>query len=385
MPAQDTQTKKIPKLRFSVFSDEWQAKRLDEFAPLQRGFDLPISQIVAGEYPVVFSNGSLKSHHEYKVEAPGVVTGRSGTIGNVHYIEKNYWPHNTSLWVTDFNGNNPKYVYYIYSNFGLEKYGTGSGVPTLNRNDIHRQIIAVPSRKEQDKIATFLGFVDDKISVLQYKITFLEKYKKGVLQALFSQKIRLKDDGGEDYPSWREKTLGEVGVIVGGGTPDTTNPTFWGGDIYWLTPTEVKSKYISKSKKTITKDGLKNSSAKVLPKGTVIFTSRATVGDIGISTTEIATNQGFQSIIVNDESVNEFVYYWISTNKKLFMRKSSGSTFLEISKNEMTKINIRLPAKQEQQKIADFLRSIDDKIDLTKKELVQAKLFKKALLQQMFV
>jgi len=126
-----------------------------DFAPLQRGFDLPVVTIVNGKFPVVFSNGILKHHHEYKAVAPGVVTGRSGTIGRVTYVEENYWPHNTSLWVTDFKKNLPKYVYYFYIQFDLERFGTGSGVPTLNRNDVHREMVFIPSLPNKPKSPIF--------------------------------------------------------------------------------------------------------------------------------------------------------------------------------------------------------------------------------------
>ena len=87
----------------------------------------------------------MNYHDEYKAKGPGVVTGRSGTIGKVTYVESDYWPHNTSLWVTDFKGNNPKYVYYVYKYIGLSKYASGSGVPTLNRNDVHVCVISIKS------------------------------------------------------------------------------------------------------------------------------------------------------------------------------------------------------------------------------------------------
>src|ERR1019366_4168780 len=104
------------KTRLPGFSGEWEIKKIGEIAPLQRGFDLPTLQLKEGIYPVVYSNGMLNHHSSFKVKAPGVVTGRSGTIGKVNYIENNYWPHNTSLWVTDFKGNFPKFIYYMYIN-----------------------------------------------------------------------------------------------------------------------------------------------------------------------------------------------------------------------------------------------------------------------------
>lgn len=263
----------------------------------------------------------------------------------------------------------------------IARLATGVSVLGISKSNLSKLSLKLPSIEEQEKIAGFLGVVDDKISGLEKKKDLLEKYKKGVMQKIFTQQIRFKGLSGK----WEEKKLGEVGKIIGGGTPDTSNPKYWNGDIYWLTPTEVKNKYINSSLRKITELGLKNSSAKLLPVGTIIFTSRATVGEVAIAKVPIVTNQGFQSIVVNKENNNKFIYYWAKMNKKEFLRKSNGSTFLEISGQEMKKIKILLPSLEEQQRIANFLTAIDDKIELTKKELEQAKNWKKGLLQQMFV
>lgn len=199
-----------PKLRFPEFAEKYINKRVDDFAPLQRGFDLPITKMVKGKFPVVFSNGISKTHNEFKVKAPGIVTGRSGTIGNLFYIEENFWPHNTSLWVTDFKGNFPKYVYYFYDKFDLKRFGTGSGVPTLNRNDVHNQQIYIPSPEEQTKIAIFLSSVDEKLKLLKEKKALLEEYKKGIMQKIFNQEIRFKNDNGENFEEWQKIILSEV-------------------------------------------------------------------------------------------------------------------------------------------------------------------------------
>ncbi len=164
---------------------DWQKKKISEFAPLQRGFDLPVSQIIEGPFPVVFSNGILKMHHEYKVVSPGVVTGRSGTIGNIVYVEKNFWPHNTSLWVTDFKKNLPRFVYYFYIYLDLTRFSSGSGVPTLNRNDIHARSMEFPCVQEQGKIANFLTLIDQKITVIEKQIKYTERFKKGLFQKMF--------------------------------------------------------------------------------------------------------------------------------------------------------------------------------------------------------
>ena len=153
----------------SYFTHAWEQRKFENFAPLQRGFDLPTTCIQNGEYPVVYSNGILKTHHKYKVKGVGVATGRSGTIGKVTFIEADFWPHNTALWVTDFCGNNPLFVYYFLKKMSLSKFATGSGVPTLNRNDVHDQIIKAPKLKEQILIGHLFRQLDDTIASHQRK------------------------------------------------------------------------------------------------------------------------------------------------------------------------------------------------------------------------
>jgi type I restriction enzyme S subunit len=206
-----------------------------------------------------------------------------------------------------------------------------------------------------------------------------------IVWARHAVSIRFRDDNGNDFPDWEEKRLGDAGEIIGGGTPDTTESSFWGGDINWFTPTEIKSKFIDKSIRTISVLGLKNSSAKILPKGTLLLTSRATIGDVGIAQNECTTNQGFQSIVVNEKNNNEYIYHWVVFNKNKLLRKASGSTFIEINKTEISNIQIPLPSLPEQNKIAAFLSSLDSKISSVSAQVAATQKFKKGLLQQMFV
>jgi type I restriction enzyme S subunit len=163
----------------------WRTLFLEDVAPLQRGFDLPNQELAEGPYPVGYSNGITNYHKEYKVEGPGVWTGRSGTIGNVFYTDENYWPHNTSLWVTDFKGNQPKYIYYLYSKLHFEKRMTGTGVPTLNRNDIHKFKIAIPEFKEQIEITNKLDQLN-KLSInIKEKLNSSQSLQKSLINQVF--------------------------------------------------------------------------------------------------------------------------------------------------------------------------------------------------------
>ena len=173
----------VPNLRFKEFEGEWVGKTIGDIAPLQRGFDLPTGQINNGKFPVVYSNGIMNYHSSYKCVAPGLITGRSGTIGKFTYIEDGYyWPHNTSLWVTNFYDNNPKFIYYLFQTIHIGQYSTGSGVPTLNRNNVHRHQTFIPKLEEQKKIATFLSLLDERIATQNKIIEDLKKLKSAIIE-----------------------------------------------------------------------------------------------------------------------------------------------------------------------------------------------------------
>ena len=174
-----------PKLRFAGFTVPWEQHKVKNIAPLQRGFDLPTSQIEEGIYPVIMSNGIGGYHSHFKVKGPGIITGRSVTIGKLHYIESDYWPHNTTLWITDFYGNNQKFIYYMYQHLDLSRFSTGSGVPTLNRNDVHNELVWIPSVREQERISEHLTNLDRLITLHQRKLSKFQTLKSALLQQLF--------------------------------------------------------------------------------------------------------------------------------------------------------------------------------------------------------
>jgi type I restriction enzyme, S subunit len=120
------------------------------------------------------------------------VTGRSGTIGKVQFVEQDFWPHNTALWVTNFRGNDPKFIFYLFSNIGLERFSSGSGVPTLNRNDVHAFPLCFPnSVEEQQSIANALSDMDSEISALQARLAKTRDIKQGMMQELLTGRTRL--------------------------------------------------------------------------------------------------------------------------------------------------------------------------------------------------
>jgi len=183
---------------------------------------------------------------------------------------------------------------------------------------------------------------------------------------------------------WETKPINDLAVVIGGGTPDTTVKSYWDGEIQWFTPSEIgKTKYVDSSLRTITEDGLNNSSAKRLPPNTILLSSRATIGECSLSLRECATNQGFQSLVSKKCNV-DFLYYLIQTKKNDLIRKSCGSTFLEISANEVRKIQVSIPSDVEQQKIAGLLSLIDERIATQNKIIEDLKKLKSAISKHLF-
>ena len=192
--------------------------------------------------------------------------------------------------------------------------------------------------------------------------------------------LRFPEFSGE----WVTKSINDLAVVIGGGTPDTTVKSYWDGEIQWFTPSEIgKNKYVDSSLRTITEVGLNNSSAKLLPPNTILLSSRATIGECSLSLRECATNQGFQCLVSKKCNV-DFLYYLIQTKKKDLIRKSCGSTFLEISANEVRKIQVSVPSDVEQQKIAELLSLIDERIATQNKIIEDLKKLKSAIRKRVF-
>jgi len=384
-----------------MIPQDWEIRRIGDFAPLQRGFDLPNSEIQSGDYPVVYSNGIGNYHNCYTVKSPCIATGRSGTLGKVHYVEQDCWVHNTSLWVTKFDNCEPKFIYFLFQKIGFERFASGSGVPTLNRNDAHEFKIALPkSTAEQTAIATALSDTDALISSLQTLIVKKQAIKLSAMQNLLSGKIRLPEfakrpDGSPKTTrqtelgcvpeDWEVVELEKVAEIKSGGTPSTNRSEFWNGHILWCTPTDITSlsgKYLSDTNRKITEMGLNNSAAELLPTGSVLMTSRATIGECAIAKRPMTTNQGFKNFICNRTVNNEFLYYLLSSQKDKFIELCNGSTFLEISTTQVRKFKITIPkSTTEQTSIAQLLSDMDAEIEALEGRLKKTQSLKQGMMQ----
>ncbi len=180
--------------------------------------------------------------------------------------------------------------------------------------------------------------------------------------------------------NWQRVRLGDIAEIIGGGTPSTQITSFWNGSINWFTPTEIGiTKYVYKSQRTITPLGLKKSSAKLLPIGTILLTSRASIGDCAILKVVATTNQGFQSLIPLEKINNEFLYYLMLTLKNKLLKLASGSTFLEVSPNKIKNLLIPLPPLNEQIAIANILSDVDRYLYSLRALILKKESVKKAL------
>ncbi|WP_348658843.1 restriction endonuclease subunit S [Heyndrickxia faecalis] len=190
----------------------------------------------------------------------------------------------------------------------------------------------------------------------------------------------------QNTSAWEQRKLGEVADIIGGGTPSTSNEEYWDGDIDWYSPVEIGEQiYVDSSQKKITELGLQKSSAKILPIGTVLFTSRAGIGNTAILAKEGATNQGFQSIVPHkDELDSYFIYSRTHELKRYGETNGAGSTFVEVSGKQMAQMPILIPTLEEQKKIGGFFERLDNLITLHQRKLEKMKALKSAYLSEMF-
>ena len=187
---------------------------------------------------------------------------------------------------------------------------------------------------------------------------------------------------------WPEVTIGEIADIVGGSTPSTKDPDNFGGDIPWVTPKDLSGphdRYIARGERNLTQQGLDSCSAKLLPAGAVLLSTRAPVGYVAIAKNPIATNQGFRSLIPRDGAFGEYLYYWLSVNTEELERHSSGSTFRELSGTALKSIKLRLPPMGEQRRIAGVLGCLDDKIELNRRMAGTLEEMARALFRSWFV
>lgn len=331
------------------------AIKFKDFITLQRGFDLPKAKRLEGEFPLVASTKIDGSHNEFKVKAPGVVTGRSGSLGAVQYIDKDFWPLNTTLWVRDFKGNYPRYVYYFLQILNLEQYNSGAGVPTLNRNHLDELELAVHKYEEQVSIANTLEEYERLIDNNSRRITLLEEiaqnlYREWFINFCFPNHEHTQwqeTPQGKIPANWEIKSIEECYRTSSGGTPSRKISEYYGDDHDWIKTKELRDSFILETEEKISDLGLAKSSAKLFPRHTTIIAMYgATIGRLGITTDEAATNQACCALLPLEDVYSPwFIYLTLKEKKPEILALGQGAAQQNISQQVIKGFRFLAPEK----------------------------------------
>ena len=252
---------------------------------------------------------------------------------------------------------NPKYVkYYCRSkqyNDWVQSFDTGSTRGNINAQTFGNMEIPLPERKQQDYLVSILEPIDEKIKNNKQVNDNLEQQAQSYFQELFVDNAS---------PEWTTGTISDLGTVVGGSTPSKAKPEYYTeSGIAWITPKDLsinKSKFVSHGENDITELGLKNSSAAIMPEGTVLFSSRAPIGYIAIAAGEVTTNQGFKSVVPKPEIGTPFVYFFLKNTLPVIEGMASGSTFKEVSGSTMKNVSAVIPDAETLAKFSDFCAPI---------------------------
>lgn len=262
--------------------------------------------------------------------------------------------------------------------------GQGGIRANIGQQSLSKIKVALPGKLEQKAIAEALSDADALIEGLERLIAKKRLIKQGAIQELLTGRRRLP--GFSD--SWVKKVLPELAEIRSGGTPSTTNSELWDGDIAWCTPTDITAlkgnRFLSQTSRYITELGLRKSAAELLPAGTIVMTSRATIGECAIAMIPMSTNQGFKNFISRPGIDRDFLFYLLSAQKIGFIELCSGSTFLEIGMSQLRKYHVRVPSNtNEQVAIAGILNDMDAEIQALETRLEKAQQIKEGMMQNL--
>ena len=404
--------KNVPELRFPEFSGEWQTKKLGEIGSTYTGLkgksakDFENGNASFIRYMQIFQNSKIdknygmvyisKNENQNRVEKGDIFfTSSSETPEEVGYTSvllnkcDNLYLNSFCFgYRADKNILSSEFAAFFFHSSEIRKTITklaqGSTRYNISKNNLMKLCLRMPQLEEQQKIASFLTAVDDKIAALTQKCENLERYKRGVMQQIFSQEIRFTQPNNTPYPDWQTKKLGEIADIITGKTPSTTNKNLWTGDIPFVTPTDIvdNKKYQDETSRHVSM----TKNIKIVPRGSILFTCIASIGKMCLLKKDSVTNQQINSIIPHKEYDNDFIYYAVLYISPRIKNSQANATVPIINKNDFSKYLLRIPDNiEEQQQIASFLSAIDSRIDLTRQKLTATQQFKKALLQRMFV
>ncbi len=332
----------------------WELRKFSEIVTISKGEAITKSSENEGPFPVILG-GQEPAYYidRYNHEGEAIVISRSGASAGY----ASFW--NEPIFITDgylvepIAGNHRKYVYYLLKHFGkaLRDLQNGAAIPHVTPKTIYNLKAPIPPLTIQKRIAGTLSTYDELIEVNNKRIKVLEQMAENLYKEWF---VRFRFPGHETAEfengipkGWQIRRIDEIGEIVGGGTPSTEHPEYWNGDIPWLTPadlTSFKDVYISSGSTFITAEGMKKSSTKLLPKDTVLLSSRAPIGYVAIAKNELCTNQGFKSVICDTTIMTPYyLFYYFKGNRGLLESFASGSTFLELSGGRLKRIKLVVP------------------------------------------
>jgi len=296
-----------------------------------------------------------------------VIIGRKGTLGSVFYSEGDYWPHDTTLWSKDLNGNNPRFVYYALQRIDMSLFDTGAANPTLNRNHIHGLPIFIPERRIQDRISAILSAYDDLIENNRRRIALLEEAARQLYKEWF---VRFRFPGHEHAKiidgvpeGWERIPASEVLNVLSGGTPNTATPRYWDGGIGFFTPKDaVAGAYVSMTEKTITEVGLASCNSKLYPKDTLFITARGTVGKMNLAQVPMAMNQSCYAMVSKTFLSQRFLYLAMDSSLQQLQSQASGAVFAAIIVSTFDRILVTKPDEKIAAAFDDFVNPIFDQI-----------------------
>ncbi|WP_454306475.1 restriction endonuclease subunit S [Staphylococcus hominis] len=287
-----------------------------------------------------------------------------------------------------------KFVYYFLTKSKFtnlwSKLSQGSTFEAISGNDIKNINISLPSEEEQNKISSFFSKLDRQIELEEKKLELLKQQKRGYMQQIFSQELRFKDDEGKDYPLWKKYKLGDLYKKgKAGGTPKSTESKYYNGEIPFLSISDIteQGKFVMNTEKTITQEGLDNSTAWLVPINSINYAMYASVGYLSINKFEVATSQAIFNMVFEDNNLVEYIYYYLNyVRDKGVLEKLVGTgTQSNLSASIMKSMDIRLPSYHEMLKITVFLSKFDELVKSQFNKVEKLKQRKKGLLQKMFV
>ena len=405
-----------PKIRFKGYQEDWEQRKFGDYNDLMTGYPFESDKFSEDGIKLVrgmnvkrgyldFSEdicvkwNSCVGLENFLLKDGDILIQMDGALIGKSYakIKENQLPALLVQRVTRARTNNKfasqDFMYQIIQRDFLryiEMNKTETAVPHLSLNDIRNFEIMVPCLAEQKKIGDYFESLDHLITLHQRKCEEMKILKKYMLQKMFPQNGQLvpqiRFSGFTE--DWEQRKLGELAEIVGGGTPSTSVESYWDGDIDWYAPAEIGEQiYLKSSQRKITEEGLNKSSAKVLPVGTVLFTSRAGIGKTAILLKEGCTNQGFQSIVPNKNKLDSYFIFTRSEELKRYGETvGAGSTFVEVSGKQMANMELMMPTTMdEQQKIGEYFSNLDNLITLHQQKCDELRNIKKFMLQNMFI